>query len=162
MPYTLDILMTNIELHAMEVIMARAEQRARVGELRSQSDFSPALRQSNCRRCGGFMVKEVSMDLWNSTSELECATRRCVQCGDILDPVILQNRCIRREPTTVQHTRQPYRARGHNREMITMRQLLLGHYAMLQFELIHSPKPTIQNRPVDPNRLSAGCSGMAN
>lgn len=86
--------------------MARAEQKARVGELGSQSDFSLALRQSNCRRCGGLMVKEVSMDPWNSTSELECATRRCVQCGDIVDTVILCNRGIRQEPTTVQHARQ--------------------------------------------------------
>jgi hypothetical protein len=49
------------------------------------------------------MVKEVSADLLNSTGELECATRRCVQCGDILDPVILLNRRNRQEPMTVQH-----------------------------------------------------------
>ena len=83
--------------------MARAEEKARVGELGSQSDFSPALRQSNCRRCGGLMVKEVSMDLWNSTSELECATRRCVQCGDIVDTVILMNRSLHRQSVATQH-----------------------------------------------------------
>jgi RNase P subunit RPR2 len=86
--------------------MARAKQKEQIGELQSQSDFSPVLLRSICLRCGGLMVKEVSMDLWNSTSELECTTRRCVQCGDILDPVILRNRCIRQEPTTVQHARQ--------------------------------------------------------
>ena len=78
--------------------MARAEQKAIIGELLSQSDFSSVLLRPVCLRCGGLMVKEVSMDLWNSTSELECATRRCVQCGDIVDPVILRNRRIRREP----------------------------------------------------------------
>jgi RNase P subunit RPR2 len=87
----------------MEVIMERAEQKARIGELQSQSDFSPALIQSICLRCGGLLVNEVSIDLFNSSSELECATRRCVQCGDILDPVILQNRRIRQEPMTVKH-----------------------------------------------------------
>jgi hypothetical protein len=86
--------------------MARVEQKTKIGELPSQSDFSSVLLQPVCLRCGGLMVKEVSMNLWNSTSELECTTRRCVQCGDILDPVILRNRCIRQEPTTVQHARQ--------------------------------------------------------
>jgi len=83
--------------------MARAVQKARVGELGSQSDFTPALRQANCKRCGGLMVKEVSMDLWNSTSELECATRRCVQCGDIVDTVILMNRSLHRQSLATQH-----------------------------------------------------------
>ena len=83
--------------------MASAEQRARVGKLGSQSDFSPALRPSNCRRCSGLMVNEVSMDLWNSTSELECATRRCVQCGDIVDAVILRNRSIYGQSVATQH-----------------------------------------------------------
>jgi RNase P subunit RPR2 len=86
--------------------MASAKQRARVGELGNQSDFSPTLRPSSCLRCGGLMVNEVSMDLWNSTSELECTTRRCVQCGDIIDVVILRNRCVHQEPTTIQHPRQ--------------------------------------------------------
>jgi hypothetical protein len=83
--------------------MASAEQRARVGELGSQSDFTQALSQSNCLRCGGLMVKDVSMDLWNSTSELECATSRCVQCGDIVDPVILRNRSLHRQSVATQH-----------------------------------------------------------
>jgi hypothetical protein len=87
----------------MEVIMARAEQKARIGEIQNQSNLSPALLQSTCVRCGGLMVNEISMDLMNSTSELECATKRCVQCGDILDPVILRNRRIRQEPMTVEH-----------------------------------------------------------
>ena len=83
--------------------MARAEQKENVGQMKSQSAFSSARLHSSCLRCGGFMVNEVSMDLWNSTSELECATKRCVQCGDILDPVILRNRQIRQEPMTVEH-----------------------------------------------------------
>lgn len=52
------------------------------------------------------MVKEISMDLWNSMSELECVTRRCVQCGDIIDAVILRNRCVHQDPTAIQHPRQ--------------------------------------------------------
>ena len=106
MLYTLDILLTYTEPHSMEVTMASAKQRTRVGELGSESYFSPTLRPSSCCRCGGLMVKEISMDLWNSTSELECVTRRCVQCGDIIDAVILRNRCVHQEPTTIQHPRQ--------------------------------------------------------
>jgi hypothetical protein len=83
--------------------MARAGQKEAVGQIKSQPALSSALLQSTCLRCGGLMVNEVSMDLMNSTSELECATRRCVQCGDILDPVILRNRRTRQEPMTVQH-----------------------------------------------------------
>lgn len=86
--------------------MARAEQKENVGQIKSQSALSSALLHSSCLRCGGFMVTEVSMDLMNSTSELECATRRCVQCGDILDPVILRNRSLYQRPMTVQHAAQ--------------------------------------------------------
>ncbi|MDH4187971.1 MAG: hypothetical protein OEV08_13340 [Nitrospira sp.] len=35
------------------------------------------------------------MDLLNSTGELEFAASRCLQCGEVVDPVILQNRRIR-------------------------------------------------------------------
>jgi len=83
--------------------MARAEQKEIVGQTMSQSALSSALHHSSCLRCGGFMVNEVSMDLMSSSGELDCATRRCVQCGDILDPVILQNRSIRQQRMTVQH-----------------------------------------------------------
>jgi hypothetical protein len=83
--------------------MARAEQKTKIGEHQSQPDFSPVLLQSFCLRCGGLMVNEVSMDLWNSTSELECATRRCVQCGDIVDAIILRNRSLHRQSCATQH-----------------------------------------------------------
>jgi len=86
--------------------MARAEQKETVGQIKSQSALSSALLHSSCLRCGGLMVNEVSMDLMSSSGELDCATRRCVQCGDILDPVILQNRSIRQQPMTVRHVAQ--------------------------------------------------------
>lgn len=38
------------------------------------------------------MVSDVCFDLWQSTSELACPTQRCLQCGDIIDAVILRNR----------------------------------------------------------------------
>lgn len=86
--------------------MARAEQKETVSQIKIQSALSSALLHSSCLRCGGFMVKEVSTDLLNSTGELECVTTRCVQCGDIVEPVILRNRSIRQQPMTVQPAAQ--------------------------------------------------------
>jgi len=58
--------------------------------------FSSAVQQESiCSRCGGFMVGDFCMDLLNSTGELEFAASRCLQCGEVVDPVILQNRRIR-------------------------------------------------------------------
>ena len=104
MPYTLDILVTNIELIPMEVIMAMADQKGETDQIQSQSALSSSLLRSICLRCGGLMVNEVSTDLWNISSKLESATKRCVQCGDILDSVILRNRRSRQEQMKVQHS----------------------------------------------------------
>jgi hypothetical protein len=40
-------------------------------------------RMAECSRCGGLMVIEPCLDF---------QVQRCVQCGDIVDPVIVQNR----------------------------------------------------------------------
>lgn len=40
-------------------------------------------RVTHCVRCGGFMVTEQLIDQ---------PAHRCVQCGEVIDPVILQNR----------------------------------------------------------------------
>lgn len=52
---------------------------------------------STCSRCGGLLVSDFCMDLLNSTGELEFAAKRCVQCGEVVDPVILRNRGTRPE-----------------------------------------------------------------
>ena len=46
------------------------------------------------------MVGQFCMDLLNSTGELEVQTLRCVQCGEVVDPVILANRAIQRVRVT--------------------------------------------------------------
>jgi len=48
-----------------------------------------------CLRCGGLLVAEPCTDLWDDGKNL--AVRRCVQCGGLVDQVILQNR--QRRPT---------------------------------------------------------------
>lgn len=54
---------------------------------------SPAAHhESTCARCGGFMVNDSYLDLLNNVGESKFSAKRCVQCGEIVDPVILSNR----------------------------------------------------------------------
>ena len=55
---------------------------------------TPPAPQCICTRCGGLLVNELSIDIWSCTIELEHGARRCVQCGDVIDVVILRNRRI--------------------------------------------------------------------
>ena len=58
----------------------------------SRVDFSCFSQESNCTRCGGLMVRDFCTDLLSGKEGLDCPTRRCVQCGDVVDPVIRWNR----------------------------------------------------------------------
>ncbi|HKP01652.1 MAG TPA: hypothetical protein VJU02_08465 [Nitrospiraceae bacterium] len=53
---------------------------------------------STCIRCGGLMVTDFSMDVLFCIGETEFAAKRCVQCGEVVDPVILNNRGTRQAP----------------------------------------------------------------
>ena len=55
-----------------------------------------------CHRCGGLMVGEFCTDLLSSTGELEFLASRCVQCGEIVDPVILKNRQLQGSSETLE------------------------------------------------------------
>ena len=50
----------------------------------------------DCVRCGGLLVIDHCMDLMDGTGRLVFAALRCVQCGDVIDPVILRNRVTQR------------------------------------------------------------------
>jgi hypothetical protein len=58
--------------------------------------------ESTCTRCGGLMVTDFFMDLLFCIGETEFAAKRCVQCGEVVDSVILLNRQLRQEPMAVQ------------------------------------------------------------
>ena len=62
--------------------------------------FSAIQYKSTCARCGGLMVNDSYMDLLNNVGESKFAAKRCVQCGEVVDPVILHNRGARQEPMT--------------------------------------------------------------
>lgn len=58
-----------------------------------------------CPRCGGLMVAEPCQDLLDGSSgSLDFGAWRCVQCGEIIDSVILQNR--QRQPASGLGTNQ--------------------------------------------------------
>lgn len=46
----------------------------------------------NCTKCQGLMVQELIWDLGGMSSNLRAHGYRCALCGDIVDPVILENR----------------------------------------------------------------------
>jgi len=45
-----------------------------------------------CSRCQGLMAPESCFNLHYDAGEMEILTWRCLQCGELIDPVILQNR----------------------------------------------------------------------
>ncbi|MEQ1792719.1 MAG: hypothetical protein ABL970_00895 [Nitrospira sp.] len=86
--------------------MARAAESARIEGDRSQVATSAGRYESTCARCGGLMVSDFCMDLLNSAGELECAAKRCVQCGEIVDAVIQRNRKLRHNAMTFAYPKQ--------------------------------------------------------
>ena len=101
MVYTSDILATNIQQKPKEAIMARAlAERTTKEQLRSQATFSLVQHESTCTRCGGLMVHDFCLDVLTSIGESKFDAKRCVQCGEVVDPVILRNRGSRQEPMT--------------------------------------------------------------
>lgn len=51
-----------------------------------------------CPRCHNVMVEEYFQDLRDDTGSLRFKGWRCIICGEILDPIILQNRAVRPKP----------------------------------------------------------------
>ena len=78
--------------------MAIASQKKMRG---GESISSAVFHESSCARCGGLMVGDFRTDVLHSTGELELAAKRCVQCGEVVDPVIQRNRRLRQESITV-------------------------------------------------------------
>ena len=83
--------------------MAKAfEEEAKAARPGNHAISSKASHKSTCARCGGLMVTDFYMDLLSCIGETEFAAQRCVQCGEIVDPVILRNRGMNHEPMTAQ------------------------------------------------------------
>ncbi len=50
-----------------------------------------------CLRCHGCMVRERFTDLWDDTGQIAFPGWRCLNCGDVLDGVVLRHRADREQ-----------------------------------------------------------------
>ena len=64
-------------------------------------ELNVVLGDPHCKRCGGLMVKEHCTDLFDETGRMDFPALRCLQCGNLVDAVILLNRL--RGPAGVRH-----------------------------------------------------------
>ena len=53
--------------------------------------------EMTCTRCGGLMVNDSYTDILNNVGEFKFSAKRCVQCGEVVDAVILRNRATSHE-----------------------------------------------------------------
>ena len=77
-------------------------EKTRTEQIESHTVSSTIQHESICSRCGGLMVQDFCLDVLGNIGESEFAAKRCVQCGEVVDPVILRNRGTRQEPMMVQ------------------------------------------------------------
>lgn len=50
--------------------------------------------RQSCRRCGGYVSIEMCIDLDSDSGYSTFWAHRCIQCGDMVDEVILRNRSL--------------------------------------------------------------------
>ena len=79
--------------------MATSKEKAGQNERRNY--FPTFSTEHICGRCGGLLVQDFCTDLLNGTGELDCSIAPCVQCGDVVDPVIQRNRHLQQTANTV-------------------------------------------------------------
>ena len=56
--------------------------------------------QQTCARCGGLLITDLFMEIMSSP-DVQPPAQRCVQCGEVLDPVILRNRQLGRQSSAL-------------------------------------------------------------
>jgi hypothetical protein len=70
----------------------------------SKAQFPAALAAPfTCYRCQGLFVETFCLDTLNGTGEIGFWGLRCVQCGELVDPLIVKHRHT--TPQLVGHTR---------------------------------------------------------
>ncbi|GKS56574.1 hypothetical protein YTPLAS18_01010 [Nitrospira sp.] len=60
----------------------------------NRRDSGRSVLTPTCLRCGGFLVVEHWTDLLSTAADPDSCAMRCVQCGDVIDAVILRHRQI--------------------------------------------------------------------
>lgn len=56
--------------------------------------LQPILESRQCPRCQGFLVGDLCYDIDDDQGQRWFSALRCVQCGDVLDPIIMRNRLV--------------------------------------------------------------------
>jgi hypothetical protein len=59
-----------------------------------------------CPRCAGLLIEESLFDLYDETGQMRRWALRCVQCGDVVDSLILKNRTCAELPNPKQEHRR--------------------------------------------------------
>ncbi len=59
---------------------------------RSEPDGIRDENAPECDRCGGLLVLTFYQDLQDDTGQIDFAALRCTMCGEVIDPLILENR----------------------------------------------------------------------
>ena len=81
------------------------KEKTRDEQFGNHTASSAAQHESMCTRCGGLMVQDFCLNVLGNIGESEFAAKRCVQCGEVVDPVILRNRGIGHEAMTLPSAR---------------------------------------------------------
>lgn len=63
----------------------------------------------SCQRCKGYMIREAFIDLRDDTGHLSFDGWKCINCGEVVDPVVLTHR--------IEGPTNPYRSRTRDRRM---------------------------------------------
>ena len=58
-----------------------------------EGTYAEVKRQS-CERCGGLCIGESLFDLYDETGRMRRWAARCIQCGDVVDSLILKHRSL--------------------------------------------------------------------
>jgi hypothetical protein len=61
-----------------------------------------------CHRCQGLFVRTFCLDMYDGTEENGFWALRCLQCGELFDPVILRNRTANPQSILTGHSRQQF------------------------------------------------------
>ena len=62
-----------------------------------------------CQRCQGYMIRDAFMDLRDDTGRVWFEGWRCINCGEVVDPVVLTHR--------IHYPEAPYRGKTRDRRM---------------------------------------------
>ena len=90
--------MSNLHIHKKPTTVGKRaikQENQNAGPVQSRSHLDSARNTENedtCTRCGGFMVSHWCMNVNYDAGGMEILTKRCLQCGEVIDPVILENR----------------------------------------------------------------------